>query len=85
MEIIDKSITHQNLKGLKNMSTTLKIQDWEKSYSEMRKMFCDFKTDELETLSDAYVVMAASMFKLQIKAIKDELELRKTSLGKELM
>ena len=67
------------------MSTTLKIQDWEKSYSEMRKMFCDFKTDELETLSDAYVVMAASMFKLQIKAIKDELELRKTSLGKELM
>jgi hypothetical protein len=85
MEIIDKSTTHQNLKGLKNMSTTLKIQDWEKSYSEMRKMFCDFKTDELETLSDTYAVMGASMFKLQIKAIKDELELRKTSLGKELM
>jgi len=85
MEIIDKSTTPQNLKGQKSTHITLKIQDWEKSYSEMRKMFCAFKTDELEFLSDTYVVMGTTLFELQIKAIKDELELRKTSLGKELL
>ena len=67
------------------MSTTSKTQDWENNYSEMRKMLHGFKTEELELLSDAYAVMGAILFKMQIKAIKDELELRKTSLGRELM
>ncbi len=85
MEIIDKYITHKNIKGLRSMSTTSKTPDWVNNYSEMRKIIIRFKTDELETLQDAYTVMGPDMFKVQIKAIKDELELRKTSLGKELM
>lgn len=67
------------------MSTTSKTQDWGNNYSEMRKGLMRFKTYELETLQDAYTIMDPDMFKLQIKAIKDELELRKTSLGKELL
>ncbi len=67
------------------MSSTSKTQDWGNNYSEMRRVLQGFKTEELETLSDAYAVMGATLFKMQIKAIKDELELRKTSLGKELM
>jgi hypothetical protein len=85
MEIIGKCITHKNIKGQVSMSTTSKTQDWGNNYSEMRKVLRGFKTEELEALSDAYAVMGATMFKMQIKAIKDELELRKTSLGKELM
>ena len=85
MEITDKCITHKNIKGLVSMSTTSKTPDWESSYSEMRKVLHGFKTEELEALSDAYAVMGATLFKMQIKAIKDELELRKTSLGKELL
>jgi hypothetical protein len=85
MEITDKCITHKNIKGLISMSSTSKTQDWGNNYSEMRRVLQGFKTEELETLSDAYAVMGATLFKMQIKAIKDELELRKTSLGKELM
>lgn len=44
-----------------------------------------FKTDELEVLLDWYVLCGMDMFKDQIIAIKCELELRKTSLGKELL
>lgn len=67
------------------MFSTSKTQDWGNNYSEMRKMLHGFKTDELETLQDAYTIMDPDMFKMQIKAIKDELELRKTSLGRELL
>lgn len=85
MEIIDKYTIRKNIKGLRSMSSTSKTPDWANSYSEMRKVLMRFKTDELETLQDAYTIMDPDMFKLQIKAIKDELELRKTSLGKELL
>ena len=71
------------------MSFTSKIPDWESNYSNFRKRIITFKMDELEVLlevlQDAYIMMDPSYFELQIKAIKDELELRKTSLGKELL
>jgi hypothetical protein len=85
MEIIDRFITHKNIKGLRSMSFTSKIPDWESSYSKMRKRITTFKMDELEVLQDAYIMMDPSYFELQIKAIKDELEFRKSSLGKELL
>ena len=67
------------------MSFTSKIPDWENNYSKIRIMLKAFKTDELELLFDSYATMGYPIFELQIKAIKDELELRKTSLGKELL
>jgi hypothetical protein len=57
MEIIGKCIAHKNIKGLISMSSTSKTQDWENSYSEMRRVLRGFKTEELELLSDAYAVM----------------------------
>lgn len=44
-----------------------------------------FKTSDLEVLLDWYALCGQELFKDQIDAIKGELELRKTSLGKELM
>ena len=85
MEITDKCITHRNIKGLRNMSTISKTQDWESSYSKIRKLLHAFKMDELEFLQDAYTMMNPVLHELQIKAIKDELQLRKTSLGRELL
>jgi hypothetical protein len=43
-----------------------------------------FKTSELEVLLDWYGLCGDELFKDQIKVIRGELELRKTSLGKEL-
>ena len=40
--------------------------------------------DEIESLLDIYIMMSPLLYKLEIKAISDELELRKSSLGKEL-
>jgi hypothetical protein len=85
MEITDKFIMYQNIREQKNMSTTLKTPGWESSYFKVRKVAANFKTDELESLQDAYAMMDPGHYELQIKAIKDELELRKTSLGKELL
>lgn len=85
MEITDKCATHKNIKGLVSMSTTSKTPGWESSYSELRKVVARFKTEELEVLQDTYTIMDPSQFELQIKAIEDELQLRKTSLGKELL
>lgn len=67
------------------MSTTSKTPDWESSYSKIRKQLHTFDICELEALQDAYTMMDFDFYELQIKAIKDELELRKTSLGKELL
>lgn len=44
-----------------------------------------FKTDELEVLLDWYGICGETLFKDQIEVIKNELDFRKTSLGKELM
>ena len=84
MEIIAKFITPQNLKGLKSMSITSKIPDWESSYSKFRKTLMRMELDEIESLLDIYIMMSPLLYKLEIKAISDELELRKSSLGKEL-
>jgi hypothetical protein len=84
MEIIAKFITPQNLKGLKSMSITSKIPDWESSYSNFRKTLMRMELDEIESLLDIYIMMSPLLYKLEIKAISDELELRKSSLGKEL-
>jgi hypothetical protein len=43
------------------------------------------ETEDLEILLDAYTIMGIPLFEAQIKAIKDELEFRNTSLGKELL
>ena len=67
------------------MSSTSKTPGWESNYSNFRKKLVRIKTEELETSRDVYIMMDPTYFELQIRAIKDELELRKTSLGKELM
>ena len=43
------------------------------------------ETEDLEILLDAYTIMGIPLFEAQINAIKDELEFRNTSLGKELL
>lgn len=85
MEIIDKCITHKSLKERRSMFTISKTPDLASNYSSVRKTAASFKTDELEALLDACAIMDPIYFELHIKAIKDELELRKTSLGKELL
>lgn len=85
MEITGKHITHRNIKGHRSMSSTLKTPDWASNYSKVRKVTASFKTEELEVLQDTCAILEPSDFELQIKAIKDELELRKTSLGRELL
>lgn len=67
------------------MFSTSKTPDLASNYSNVRKIAASFKTDELEALLDVCTIMDPIYFELQIKAIKDELELRKTSLGKELL
>ena len=67
------------------MFSISKTPDWESSYSKLRKRLHCFDICELEALQDVYAMMDPIYFELQIKAIKDELQLRKTSLGKELM
>lgn len=67
------------------MYTSSKTQILDESYSKYRIVLNSLKTDELELLIDAYTMMNISLFKMQIKAIKDELEFRNTSLGKELL
>lgn len=66
------------------MSTTSKTPVLEKNYSKFRKALLGIKTDELEVLADIYGMMCPLSYKVEIKAISDELELRSTSLGKEL-
>lgn len=66
------------------MSTTLKTQDSDESYFKYRSLIVDQTTEELEILIDAYSMIDPVYFKTPIKAIKDELSFRDTSLGKEL-
>lgn len=69
------------------MSSTLKIQDLVKNssdYQEFRKALLTFKNDDLELLLDWYALYEDDLFEQQIKAIKDELHFRRSSLGKEL-
>lgn len=66
------------------MFTTSKTQDWEKSYSKFRKAIIDIETAELEFLLDVYGMMNPLIYKIEIRAISDELEFRNSSLGKEL-
>lgn len=68
------------------MYTSSKIQALDESYSKFRKSLGDMETEDLEILLDAYtILMGISLFEAQIKAIKDELEFRNTSLGRELL
>jgi hypothetical protein len=88
MEIIDKSITLQNLKGQKSMSSTSKTQAWEKNsfnVEEFIKSLQAFSTVDLELLIDWYTLFDDPMFNEQIEAIKHYLYLRNSSLGKELL
>jgi hypothetical protein len=83
MEIIANYITLKSLKEQKNMSATSKIQGWEKSYSKFRAALLDVETADLEILVDLYRMMCPRR-EMEIKAVLDELELRNTSLGREL-
>lgn len=56
----------------------------DENYSSFRNTLHNIKTSDLEFLLDTYTVIGMSLFEAQIKAIKDELEFRNTSLGKEL-
>lgn len=67
------------------MYTSSKTQALDESYSNFRKNLGDIETSDLEILLDAYTVMGMPLFEAQIKAIKDELEFRNTSLGRELL
>lgn len=65
------------------MSSYLKIADWEKSYSKYRIAIMRLNTPELRVLLEWYQ-LADSGFEFQIQALKDEIEFRGSSLGKEL-
>lgn len=67
------------------MYTSSKIQALDENYSNFRMNLFSIETDDLEILLDAYAMMGHHLFELQIKAIKDELEFRNTSLGRELL
>lgn len=66
------------------MSITSKIQDLDESYSRLRLQLSKESTEDLQIILDAYGLIGEHFFKISIKAIKDELEFRSTSLGKEL-
>lgn len=66
------------------MSSSLKTQDLEKSYSNYRSALSALETPDLELLLEWYLLYEDEQFKPQIKAIRDELAFRNTSLGKEL-
>lgn len=67
------------------MYTSSKTQALDESYSNFRKSLVDMETENLEILLDAYTTISIPLFGLQIEAIKDELEFRNTSLGRELL
>lgn len=67
------------------MCTSSKTQALDESYSSFRKNLNNIETYDLEVLLDAYTMMGLPLFKTQIEAIKDELEFRNTSLGRELL
>ena len=66
------------------MSTTLKTQDSDENYSRLRSQLSTESTEDLQIILDAYNLIGGRFFETSIKAIKDELEFRSTSLGKEL-
>lgn len=67
------------------MYTSSKTQALDENYSKFRNTLYNIETSDLEVLLDAYITMELSIFESQIKAIKDELEFRNTSLGRELL
>jgi len=84
MGIIGRLLTLQNIKERRNMYTSSKTQVLDENYSKFRNTLHNIETSDLEILLDAYIIIDLSIFEAQIKAIKDELEFRNTSLGKEL-
>jgi hypothetical protein len=66
------------------MSTTLKTQDLDESYFRFRSQLSKESTEDLQLILDAYILIGGHFFDISIRAIKDELEFRNTSLGKEL-
>ena len=67
------------------MYISSKTQVLDESYSNFRMNLFRIKTEDLEILMDAYTTMSLPIFETQLRAIKDELEFRNTSLGKELL
>jgi hypothetical protein len=61
-----------------------KTQDLDESYSRLRLQLSNESTDNLQILLDAYSLIGESFFETTVKAIKDEIDFRSTSLGKEL-
>ena len=66
------------------MSTTSKTPGLEKNYSEYRKAISELETPDLKLLLEWCSLYEGSIFKKEIKAIKEELDFRNTSLGREL-
>ena len=85
MGIIGRLLILQSIKERRNMYTSSKTRVLDESYFNFRKSLGDMETEDLEILLDAYTIMGIPLFESQIKAIKDELEFRNTSLGKELL
>jgi hypothetical protein len=85
MGIIGRLLILQSIKERRNMYTSSKTRVLDESYSNFRKSLGDMETEDLEILLDAYTIMGIPLFEAQINAIKDELEFRNTSLGKELL
>lgn len=84
MGIIDKYIILQNIKGRKSMFSSSKTLDLEENYSKLRESLFPIETKDLQLLLDWYILYDDEIFDLQMRAIKDELAFRNTSLGKEL-
>jgi hypothetical protein len=67
------------------MSTSLKTQDWEKSYSNYRESFQKLTIEDLCLLKECYYMLdIGDTYSFQLQAIEDELYFRSTPLGKEL-
>ena len=69
------------------MYTISNIQDLEKNSFDSDKFksaIIAFKTVDIEMLLDWYRIYDKNAFKNQIKVLVDELNFRKSSLGKEL-
>lgn len=68
------------------MSIFLKTQDWESSYSKYRHAISSMKDEDLEMLLDMYGLLSNmyEQYRLEKQALTDELEFRRTALGKEL-
>ncbi len=84
MEITEPYTKQMNIKGQLSMSNILKALDSEKNYSKFRRSLEPLDFQDLDLLLSAYGMFPFE-YKMEIGAITEELELRNSPLGKELV